>query len=126
MAADTITDPLTVDREFFQALLSADVAMLERLLADDFVIVDVMNGGETGRAELLGAVGAGRLKFQTIASADSRVRIYGRAAVVNGRTEMNLSFDAMPIAVKSRYTHVYIKLGDQWRMVSAQGTRIAE
>jgi hypothetical protein len=120
------TNPLAVDREFFEALLSANVARLGRLLADDFLIVDVMSGSETGKAELIAALGSGRLKFQKIASTDNHVRNYGGAAVVNGRTEMNLSFDAMPITVKSRYTHVYISFGEHWRMVSAQGTRIAE
>lgn len=121
-----IDDPLAIDREFFRALLDMDTALLDRLLAENLVIVDVMSGGETGKTELLEALGAGRLKFDKIETADSRTRVYGDAAIVIGRTEMKLSFDARPIAVKSRYTHVYAKLDDRWKMASAQGTRLVE
>jgi len=31
----------------------------------------------------------------------------------------------MPFVASSRYTHVYIQQEGRWRMVSAQGTRIA-
>ena len=47
------------DEMFFGALLSADVAALEAVLADDFVIVDVMSGRVTGREEFLAAIGSG-------------------------------------------------------------------
>jgi len=51
-----------------------------------------MRGGETGKTDLLEALGSGRLKIPPIARADSLVRVYGGAAIVIGCAEMKLSF----------------------------------
>jgi len=118
--------PLAADAQFFQALLGADVAALKDLLDGDFILVDVMGGSEVPKAALIGLVGSGQLKFESIKPADTHVRIYGTTGVVIGRTEMQMRFEQTAFTTKSRYTHVYVEEGGQWRMVSAQGTPIAE
>jgi hypothetical protein len=118
--------PLAADAQFFQALLGADVAALEDLLDGDFILVDVMGGSEVPKAALIGLVGSGQLKFESIKPADTHVRIYGTTGVVIGRTEMQMRFEQTAFTTKSRYTHVYVEERGQWRMVSAQGTPIAE
>jgi len=118
-------DVEAADRAFFGALIKSDLPALESLLVDDFVLVDVMSGGEIGKSALLDVMRSGQLKFESIEPADTRVRIYGSAAIVNGRTRMQMRFDAAPVTVISRYTHVFSKENGQWRMVSAQGTQIA-
>jgi hypothetical protein len=118
--------PLAADGQFFKALLGADVAALEDLLDGDFILVDVMGGSEVPKAALIGLVGSGQLKFESIKPADTHVRIYGTTGVVIGRTEMQMRFEQTAFTTKSRYTHVYVEEGGQWRMVSAQGTPIAE
>jgi hypothetical protein len=118
--------PLAADAEFFKALIDADVAALEDLIDADFILVDVMGGSEVPKAALLGLVGSGQLKFESIKPADAHVRIYGATGVVIGRTEMRMRFDQAAFTTKSRYTHVYVEDRGRWRMVSAQGTPIAE
>lgn len=121
---DAETAVLAAEQTFFSSLLAADVATLDALLADDFQIVDVMRGGLTAKAELIGAIGAGLVRFREIEPAETRVRLYGEAAVVTGRTRMRMSFGPDEVEVRSRYTHVYVRLGETWRFVSAQGTQI--
>ena len=118
--------PLEADRQFFGALTGADVEALGQLLAGDFVLIDVMRGAEITKAQLLTAVGSGQVKFESIKPAESRVRLYPSTAVVTGRTEMSGFFAGTPFAASSRYTHVYVRREGRWRMVSAQGTRIAD
>ena len=79
----------------------------------------------SAKAELLGAIGAGFVRFREIEPAEARVRLYGDAAVVTGRTRMRISVGSDEVEVPSRYTHVYARQGGVWRFVSAQGTRIA-
>ena len=56
-----------------------------------------------------------------------RVTIHtARPGIVIGRTEMQLRFDQTAFTTKSRYTHVYVEERGRWRMVSAQGTPIAD
>jgi hypothetical protein len=99
---------------------------LNRQLADEFILVDVMRGGEVPKATLLALIRSGQLKFESITAADTHARRYGSTAVVRGRTEMQLRFEQSSVAVKSRYTHIYVEAEDRWLMVSAQGTAIVE
>lgn len=120
------TGPLAADAQFFKALIDADVAALEDLLAADFILVDVMGGSEVPRAALIELVGSGQLKFESIKPADAHMRIYGTTGIVIGRTEIQMRFEQSTFTTKSRYTHVYVEERGHWRMVSAQGTPIAE
>ncbi len=115
--------PGAADAGFFAALVAGDVAALRGLLAEDFLIVDVMSGGVTGREGFLGALDGGGLAFSGVEPAEVTVRQYGGAAVVVGRTAMRGSFQGAEFVVASRYTHVYVEDGG-WRLASAQGTPI--
>jgi hypothetical protein len=121
----TETKVLGQERKFFKALLEAEVAELAEILADDFIIVDILSGSEVPKAELLAAVASSQVKFEAIDVLESRVRAYRGAAVVNGRTQMRGRLGQMPFSASSRYTHVYIEDESRWMLVSAQGTQIA-
>ena len=113
-----------MEREFFAALLQADLEALERVLADDFLLIDVMRGAEITKASLLGVLGSGQLRFEDIEPTDQRVRLYRATAVVTGRTRMRGRFGGTPFAALSRY-HVYVEQYGRWRLVAARGTPIA-
>ena len=117
-------DPLIADRRFFAALVAGDVGTLERLIAADFVIVDVFSGSEAGKKELVDGLGSGVLRFTLIEPEGATVRRYGDAAVVVGTTRMRGTFGGNAFGVHSRYTHVFAADGEEWRLVSAQGTPI--
>ena len=116
------------DETFFAALLSADMAALEAVLADDFVIVDVMSGWVTGREEFLAAIGSGMLRFAEVTRfpAEQPVRRRDKAGVVVGRTRMVMRVGPDEVTANSRYTHVFVKDDGSWRLMSAQGTPITE
>ena len=116
---------LAAEDQFFQALLRGDRASLERVLAPDFLLIDVMTGSEIPRPVLLELVGSRQLVFASVERIDARVRLYGKAAVVTGRTRMQGHYGEQRFAAHSRYTHVYVQAGGAWRLVSAQGTPIA-
>ena len=120
------TNVLAAERRFFTALVEADVEVLTQVLADDFLLIDVMRGSEIEKIALLAVLGSGQLKFTGIEPADTRVRLYGTTAVVTGRTQMRGLFGEMPFTVHSRYTHVYVEQQGGWRLVTAQGTPIAD
>jgi ketosteroid isomerase-like protein len=113
------------EARFFAALLEADGGALEALLTPDFVLVDVMTGSEIPGSGLREVVAGRQLVFESIERIDSRVRIYGSAAVVTGQTRMHGRYQQQSWSAHSRYTHVYIRGEDGWRLASAQGTAIA-
>jgi ketosteroid isomerase-like protein len=120
--------PLLADDEFFRALVQGDVGTLERVLGDDFVIIDVMSGNEADRPMFLQALESGQLTFESIEPTERRVRHYGgTVGIVIGRTRMKGTFARQPFAASSRYTHVFVQDGtNTWQLVSAQGTQIIE
>ncbi len=119
---------IATDDQFFTALLKADGASLDRLLVDDFMLVDVLSGSEIEKAMLVPVVGSRQLTFEEIEADASarRVRLYGLTAVVTGRTRMSGRYAGTPWSARSRYTHVFVEEEGAWRMASAQGTPIAE
>lgn len=115
---------LKVERKFFDALIEGNSADLDRLLSDDFLLIDVLTGAEINKSTLLVAVSSDQLKFENINPLDSHIRFYNGIAVVTGTTKMKGLFADSPFALFSRYTHVYSKQQDQWHLVVAQGTQI--
>jgi hypothetical protein len=47
---------LTADKQFFNALIAGDVQALDRILVDDFLLVDVMSGSEITKPAFLAAI----------------------------------------------------------------------
>jgi ketosteroid isomerase-like protein len=129
-----LTDPddrtllLDHDRRFFDALVAADVARLDDLLADDFIMVAIDNGAVATRADLLGLMSSGTLRFPAVRSFpdEAVVRRVGDVGIVVGRTSMNFAnSDGTVFTAGSRYTHVFASDSIAgWRLVSAQGTEI--
>jgi Domain of unknown function (DUF4440) len=117
-------DPLQTDRQFFMSLLDSNIERLDSLLADDFILIDVMRGDEITKSSLLEVMRSGQLRFTRIEPLGSHVRLYEGVAIITGRTQMKARFGEIALSVHSRYTHVFIHQGGQWRLVSAQGTQI--
>jgi len=57
--------PLGTEIRFFTGLLESNVEALNRVLTDDFLLIDVMGGSEIPKAVLLDAIRSGQLKFET-------------------------------------------------------------
>jgi ketosteroid isomerase-like protein len=122
---DTKLDPLVKERAFFSALLSGNIDSLDSILADDFVMVDLMTGSEITKPMLLAAVGSSQVKFEAIDPVESKVRFYScDTAVVVGRTEMRFRAGESSFSFSSRYTHVFVMQDGSWQLASAQGTQI--
>lgn len=117
---------LAAEREFFVGLAEGNAETLNRLLADDFMLIDVLSGSAIAKPVLLDALKSGLLKFEVIEPTDSNLRLYQGTAVITGRTKMKGEFGETPFAVHSRYTHVYVQQQGQWRLVAAQGTQVAD
>ena len=118
-------DVLDAEDRFYGALVGGNDAALAAVLADDFLLIDVMTGSEIPRDVLVDAVAARQLVLESIERADGRVRQYGDTAIVIGETRMRGRYGEQSFAAHSRYTHVYVKRSAGWQLVTAQGTPIA-
>jgi ketosteroid isomerase-like protein len=123
------TDALRrADLSFFVALLDRDLAALEKLLAEEFLIIDVSSGTVHPRAAFLEAIEGRVMTFREINTFpdETLIRIVTPGAgIIVGRTAMSLSdAEGALTEVASRYIHVFHADGGIWRLVSAQGTPI--
>ena len=118
-------NPEVAEQEFFNSLVEADQETLDRVLADDFLLIDVLTGSEVPKTALLAAVEDG-LQFEEINQIEFETRVYGPVAIITGQTKMSGSFNGPRFELNSRYTHVFVAQGNSWRLVSAQGTQILE
>ena len=125
--ASSACDAELAEDQFFDALCAGDVERVDQLLAQDFLIVDVISGRVVDRAAFIAALRDRLLEFARVDLVERCTRHYGETALIVGRTEMSGSFDAVTFVAASRYTHVLVRERDgRWRLVSAQGTRIVD
>ena len=118
-------NPLAADKRFFNVLTAGDAQVLDRILVDDFILIDVMSGSEIAKSPFLAFIGSGQIKFESIEPADNRVRLYQTTAIITGRTQMKGQLGDAPFAASSRYTHVFVDQRGEWRLATAQGTQIS-
>ena len=86
------SDAELAEDRFFGALVGGDVASLDAVLTEDFLIVDIATGAVADRASFIGALRGGSLEFHRIELVERATRRYGDTAVVVGRTEMSGAF----------------------------------
>lgn len=118
-------NPLTIDKQFFAALIAGDAQALDRILTEDFILIDVMSGSEITKPAFLAFIGSGQIKFESIEPAENGVRHYQTTTIITGRTQMRGQLGDESFAASSRYTHVFVDQRGEWRLASAQGTQIA-
>lgn len=126
-SAASVAGAVRADDHFFAALLATAVDRLDALLAEDFVLVDVVGGAVIDRDSFISTIGSGLLRFDTIRVVERSTRRYGDTAVVVGHTQMAGALEAVVFDVSSRYTHVFARGAERaWLLVNAQGTRIVD
>jgi Domain of unknown function (DUF4440) len=120
----TDTAVRNANADFFTALLDADRAALDRVLAHDFLLVGVADGQIVPRAVLLDLVGSRDLEFLEIVwnRGDVLLRSRPAVAVAVGHTRMTMRFQGTTATVHSRYVHTYVNDGGHWQLLTAQGT----
>jgi ketosteroid isomerase-like protein len=106
-----------VDEERIQAQIHADAAELDRLYADDFIGIGP-SGTVRTKPQVIADFTSGKLKFQSIATDEVQVRVYGNTAVETGRSIMNGQDEGKPVPRDNRFTRVWVKQHGRWRLVS--------
>ncbi len=105
------------DQERIRAQISADSVALRRIYADDFLGI-----GPTGvvrnKAEVIADFTSHALTYQSITTADVRVRVYGNTAVETGRSTMVGQDRGKPVPRDNRFTRVWVMTAGRWQLVA--------
>ena len=114
-----------VEKQRFDAQVSKDYAVLERVLADDLLYAH-SNGNTDGKQSYIQSIRDGKSNYAAIESQELKVRVYGNTAVINGVCLIKMNTNNTPTELKLRYTDVYVKKGKQWQMVAWQSLRLTQ
>lgn len=121
------TDEQTILRLFEdgdRALISADVAELKRIYADDYIQYDEA-GNATNRQDLIRKLNLGAIRFISMISMGRTVRLAGKnAAIVHGSEKDRIEMGTESFSVHYIYTDVVMKRGGQWQIVASQLVRL--
>jgi len=116
---------LQLEDEFARAVASNDADALDKLLADDWIIVEP-DGGIIDKARFLEVIRSGALSHESMASTDSKIRVYGSTALVTGLTTSKGKFMGQDFTSCERATDIFVKQADRWQCVFTQLTRFTK
>ena len=105
------------DQERIRAQIAADAIALRRIYADDFLGI-----GPTGvvrnKTEVIADFTTHALTYQSITTAEVRVRVYGNAAVETGRSTMVGQDKGKDVPRENRFTRVWVMTVGRWQLVA--------
>ena len=107
----------------FEAMVHGDAAALEDILSDDLSYTHANAVFET-KAEFIGKIKSGQLKYEAFAPENLVVRVYGTTGVVTGVARVRVQVKGEQLSFQLRFTDVYVKKADRWQMVAWQATRL--
>ena len=105
------------------AVVKADVATLEGLTSDDYVLINA-NGQVSNKAETMSMIKTGKIKLTANEVSDMKVRVYGDTAVVTGKSTAKGSINGIELKGPVMFTRVYVKKSGKWQSVAFQQTPI--
>ncbi|HVC21733.1 MAG TPA: nuclear transport factor 2 family protein [Vicinamibacterales bacterium] len=116
-APDAAAQLRSLEQAWLRAARDRDTATLDRLLAKDFVHI-AYTGRVLSKRDALQAPVAPSGVRQTLSQL--RVRTYGHTGIVTGLNTATTPSGA--VAVRLRFTDVFVRSGRRWQVVSAQET----
>jgi ketosteroid isomerase-like protein len=118
LADDGLKDAVRAkDEAFFRAMLDRDKAVLDSMLGADFYAVWPDGGTveKEGQKIIIGA----RWIVSKAETNDVKVRTYNDdTAIVTGRVDFEGTYDGKKIDMPRKFTHVWVKQGEDWKLVS--------
>ncbi len=122
--ADSQKDDLkALDSKLTQAFKNHDVNTLEQHAAEHMMVIDPL-GRVHNRKEYFEHLGKGNLKISDLTESDVKARIYGNTGVVTGMLQLKAMVGDRDISGDYRWTRVYVKEGDTWKVVTEQHTYV--
>ena len=117
------TEIRALEDRWNDARAHADVAALDRLLADGWTVVHG-DGSMNTKAEYLADLKSGARKFDGgVVVRDFSVRVYGDTAIAAGTSESKVTINGKPQGGSLRFTRVYVRREGRWIMITTHATR---
>ena len=104
-----------------RAMIAADATTLARLFDDDLVWTHASAHVDT-KAAFLAKISGAAVRYVSMDRSDVEVRVAGTTAVSTGRVALNVVIAGEAMVLSNRYTDVWVRRADTWRMLAWQST----
>ena len=105
-----------------RALMSADLAVLAQIFADDY-----LQYNEAGKAftkqDVLESFRSGAIRYPSIVSTGRQIRVFGDTAIVHGAESDEVESGGKRFSVRYVYLDVLRKQNGEWKLVASQLAR---
>lgn len=118
-AEDNRTVVAALDTEYQAAVKKNDAATMDRILADDFVLVTA-SGKTYTKADLIREARSGRTAYEHQEDTMQTVRVWGDTAAVTAKLWEKGSDDGHPFDHTLWFSDVYIRTPAGWKYVFGQ------
>ena len=114
---------LDLSRKKFDWLINKQYDSLTKLMDDRMQYLH-SNGWTENKKEVVEDIRSGKLNYQKVTIKEASARVYPATAIVIGVGTFEGVNDGKPFSLELRYTEVYIKSGNQWRLASRHANRM--
>ncbi len=105
-----------------RALISADLAVLAEIFADDYVQYNEAGQAFT-KQQVLDNFRIGAIRYPAIVSTSRKIRVFGDTAVVHGSESDEVEANGKRFSVRYVYLDVLRKIDGKWKLVASQLAR---
>ena len=116
---------IKLENTWNEAMVKRDMAVLGRILADDYSFTDP-DGMMWTKAQDLGMLKSGEDVVTSAVSTDMKVRVYGNAAVVTGHFTSKEQLKGKDISGTYAYTDTWVKRSGNWECVATHASKVAQ
>ena len=109
---------LACESQWNAAYKHGDVASMNSLLAEDFIIT-VEDGSTFSKTGYIAHNGDSSVHVETSDMSDLRVRMYGKAAVVIGAYHEKGTTKGKPYEYRDRFTDVWMDINGRWQVIAS-------
>lgn len=123
MSIDTTAEIRELESRRYAAMCRADAAAVEALLADSLVYTH-STGAADSRSSYLEGFRSGKWRYRKIERPIENIQVHSECAIVTGQVRIDILVDGAAKILNSRFTDVWIRGPQGWRMAAWQSTPV--
>lgn len=121
-----VSEVLRAERELYRAQVARDCDMLRTMLAPDLVYVHSTAVAET-REQYLDGVAQGLYEYESIGSRETRVRVHGDTAFIDGICDMRVGARGGPAALLHLlFVLAFVRRDGKWLLLHRHAVRMPD
>jgi len=104
--------------DWVKAMVRADAATLDRIMADDFFFTYPLEGDD--KAQFIADVTSGDLKIEHIQREQLSVRVFGKTAVLTARDSATWLYHGRELTGQYKIISVFAERDGRWQLCAVQ------